>query len=150
MQILRGPDGKIQVRGLMPGQQLIQMPDGKLHVLSTNQVQQNSPLTTVTKTSTSPTKTVIKSGAATSSSKVQVVQGNTKMVTQSPSKQSPQANNTVLIRQQVIKSPVVQKVAPATPNAVVVSGGQVLSGQQIIVGQNQVVGAPAQVSHIQV
>lgn len=37
VQILRGPDGKLQVRGLMPGQQLVQMPDGKLHVLNTSQ-----------------------------------------------------------------------------------------------------------------
>lgn len=36
VQILRGPDGKIEVRGLMPGQQLLQMPDGKLHVLNTS------------------------------------------------------------------------------------------------------------------
>lgn len=37
VQILRGPDGKLQVRGLLPGQQLIQMPDGKLHVLNVSQ-----------------------------------------------------------------------------------------------------------------
>ncbi|CAD7006089.1 nucleosome-remodeling factor subunit NURF301 [Ceratitis capitata] len=35
VQIIRGPDGKVSVRGLNPGQQLIQMPDGKLHVLTT-------------------------------------------------------------------------------------------------------------------
>lgn len=35
VQIIRGPDGKVSVRGLAPGQQLIQMPDGKLHVLTT-------------------------------------------------------------------------------------------------------------------
>ncbi|KAE8752789.1 hypothetical protein FOCC_FOCC000527 [Frankliniella occidentalis] len=35
VQILKQPDGKIQVKGLMPGQQLVQMPDGKLHVLNT-------------------------------------------------------------------------------------------------------------------
>ncbi|XP_055631397.1 nucleosome-remodeling factor subunit NURF301 isoform X2 [Toxorhynchites rutilus septentrionalis] len=34
VQIIRGPDGKVSVRGLNPGQQLIQTPDGKLHVLS--------------------------------------------------------------------------------------------------------------------
>jgi nucleosome-remodeling factor subunit BPTF len=37
VQILRGPDGKLQVRGLLPGQQLVQMPDGKLHVLNVSQ-----------------------------------------------------------------------------------------------------------------
>ncbi|XP_039149359.1 nucleosome-remodeling factor subunit NURF301 isoform X2 [Drosophila simulans] len=35
VQIIRGPDGKVSVRGLNPGQQLVQMPDGKLHVLTT-------------------------------------------------------------------------------------------------------------------
>ncbi|KAK0170901.1 hypothetical protein PV328_008686 [Microctonus aethiopoides] len=47
VQILRGPDGKLQVRGLMPGQQLVQMPDGKLHVLNTGQAIATSPATSV-------------------------------------------------------------------------------------------------------
>lgn len=54
-----------------------------------------------------------------------------------------------MIRQQVVNSPVVQKVAPA-PGTVVVSGGQVFAtaaqGQQIVVGGNQVVSSPGQVS----
>ncbi|XP_015116667.1 nucleosome-remodeling factor subunit NURF301 isoform X2 [Diachasma alloeum] len=55
VQILRGPDGKLQVRGLMPGQQLVQMPDGKLHVLNTTQ----SPATTASSNSNPQiTKTV--------------------------------------------------------------------------------------------
>lgn len=37
VQIIRGPDGKITVRGLIPGQQLLQMPDGKLHVIASGQ-----------------------------------------------------------------------------------------------------------------
>ncbi|XP_053625011.1 nucleosome-remodeling factor subunit NURF301 [Plodia interpunctella] len=37
VQIIRAPDGKITVRGLLPGQQLIQMPDGKLHVVMAGQ-----------------------------------------------------------------------------------------------------------------
>ena len=36
VQILRGADGKLSVRGLQPHQQLIQTADGKLHVV-TNQ-----------------------------------------------------------------------------------------------------------------
>lgn len=36
VQVIRGPDGKISVRGLNPGQQLIQTADGKLHVVSAN------------------------------------------------------------------------------------------------------------------
>ncbi|XP_061383431.1 nucleosome-remodeling factor subunit NURF301 isoform X4 [Danaus plexippus] len=37
VQIIRAPDGKITVRGLLAGQQLIQMPDGKLHVVVAGQ-----------------------------------------------------------------------------------------------------------------
>lgn len=37
VQIIRAPDGKITVRGLLAGQQLIQMPDGKLHVVMAGQ-----------------------------------------------------------------------------------------------------------------
>ncbi|XP_038215302.1 nucleosome-remodeling factor subunit NURF301 [Zerene cesonia] len=37
VQIIRGPDGKITVRGLLPGQQLVQMSDGKLHVMMAGQ-----------------------------------------------------------------------------------------------------------------
>lgn len=40
VQILRGADGKLSVRGLQPHQQLIQTADGKLHVV-TNQAGKN-------------------------------------------------------------------------------------------------------------
>ncbi|KAG8222875.1 hypothetical protein J437_LFUL003520 [Ladona fulva] len=40
VHITRGPDGKIQIRGLLPGQQLLQFPDGKLHIQTGPQVQQ--------------------------------------------------------------------------------------------------------------
>ncbi|XP_008553074.1 nucleosome-remodeling factor subunit NURF301 isoform X1 [Microplitis demolitor] len=52
VQILRGPDGKLQVRGLMPGQQLVQMPDGKLHVLNTTPTIAGSVVTTSNTTTT--------------------------------------------------------------------------------------------------
>lgn len=54
VQILRGPDGKLQVRGLLPGQQLIQMPDGKLHVLNVSQTVSS---TSAQSNSTIPTST---------------------------------------------------------------------------------------------
>ncbi|XP_028161986.1 nucleosome-remodeling factor subunit NURF301 [Ostrinia furnacalis] len=37
VQIIRAPDGKITVRGLLAGQQLIQMADGRLHVVMAGQ-----------------------------------------------------------------------------------------------------------------
>ena len=41
VQIVKSADGKIQVRGLLPGQQLVQMPDGKLQIFSS---QSSSPV----------------------------------------------------------------------------------------------------------
>lgn len=144
VQILRGPDGKIQVRGLLPGQQLIQMPDGKLHVLSTNQAPPGTPATSKSQPALSPTKTVIKS------SNPKPNANGAKVVNQSPTKQ-PQQNNTLLIRQQQqqVNSPVVQKVAQPNNTVVSNSGQQVLTGQQVIVGNQQVIaGQPAQVFSI--
>ena len=34
VQIVRSADGKTQIRGLLPGQRLVQMPDGKLQIFS--------------------------------------------------------------------------------------------------------------------
>lgn len=52
VQVIRGPDGKISVRGLVPGQQLIQTADGKLHVVNTNTSNQAAKTTTASATST--------------------------------------------------------------------------------------------------
>ncbi|PNF38728.1 hypothetical protein B7P43_G14361 [Cryptotermes secundus] len=163
VQILKGADGKIQVRGLMPGQQLVQMPDGKLHVLNTAQVQTsqiqqvagNRVLAagtkgTVIRTTTAgaqqpaavksnamPTKQI--AIAATPATAIQ--QKGTSDIPQSPTK-PPQQH--IMIRQQIAGAQVVQKVA-AQPGTVVVSGGQVFSPGQIVVSGNQVVGSPTQV-----
>ncbi|XP_050535545.1 nucleosome-remodeling factor subunit NURF301 isoform X2 [Daktulosphaira vitifoliae] len=45
LQCIKGEDGKIQVKGLLPGQQLIQLPDGKLHVTTSYINQSSSPRT---------------------------------------------------------------------------------------------------------
>jgi len=42
VQIVKSADGKIQVRGLLPGQQLVQMPDGKLQIFSSQQNTSNT------------------------------------------------------------------------------------------------------------
>ncbi|KMQ97122.1 nucleosome-remodeling factor subunit nurf301 [Lasius niger] len=146
VQILRGPDGKLQVRGLLPGQQLIQMPDGKLHVLNVNQTvgtpsaQSNS----TTPTSTPQTKTA----TAVSSAKVAI--SETSATKTSPSAKAT-ANSTTQQSPQQVQLQTVQRVksatlTPTTPtkNAIVVantgqtaqvisSGGQVISGNQIVV-----------------
>ena len=43
VQIVKSADGKIQVRGLLPGQQLVQMPDGRLQIFSNQPVPGQSP-----------------------------------------------------------------------------------------------------------
>ncbi|XP_036150042.1 nucleosome-remodeling factor subunit NURF301 isoform X2 [Monomorium pharaonis] len=153
VQILRGPDGKLQVRGLLPGQQLVQMPDGKLHVLNVSQT----------------AGTTIAQGAQTNSTTTTTPQAktvttvSTKTVTESTTatKSSPNAKATVNSTVQQVQTPqqtqvAVQRVKPATvtltpatttqgtKSAIVVtntgqtaqvisSGGQVISGSPIMV-----------------
>ncbi|KAK7791905.1 hypothetical protein R5R35_005426 [Gryllus longicercus] len=181
VQILKGPDGKIQVRGLLPGQQLVQMPDGKLHVLNTAQVQPvqtqqqvagnrvvaagaKSPVVRAAAPATAaiaaaatttagaaqpatgaakgtiaaPIKQIVASPAATTAGSTSPLKALT--VQQSPTK----GQQTVMIRQQIAGTPVVQKVT-AQPGTVVVSGGQVFAPGPLVVSGNQVVGAPTQV-----
>lgn len=60
---MRTPDGRLTVKGLMPGQQLIQTSDGKLQVVTTTQIQQQPK----TNAQATPVKgTVVKSTIATS------------------------------------------------------------------------------------
>lgn len=61
---MRTPDGRLTVKGLMPGQQLIQTSDGKLQVVTTTQIQQSQPKTTA-QTTPIKTTTVVKSANAT-------------------------------------------------------------------------------------
>ncbi|XP_063923379.1 nucleosome-remodeling factor subunit NURF301 isoform X3 [Zophobas morio] len=136
VQIMRTPDGRITVKGLLPGQQLVQYPDGKLQVMTNAQLQ-SSGLAVKTPTTTTPIKPLIKPSPNTSLGKV-VVQGNQlKPANQQQTQQSP-----VKTQQVIMKTPtssVVQKVA--SPNTVVVSGGQVIQ-QQVVISGNQVIGTP--------
>jgi len=54
VQIVRSTDGKIQVRGLLPGQQLIQMPDGKLQIVTQTIMKSNNPSPAAGSTPSSP------------------------------------------------------------------------------------------------
>jgi nucleosome-remodeling factor subunit BPTF len=138
VQIMRTPDGRITVKGLLPGQQLVQYPDGKLQVMTNAQLQ-SSGLTVKTPTTTTPIKPLIKPSPNTSLGKV-VVQGNQlKPANQQQQQQSPVKTQQVLVK--TPGTPVVQKVA--TPNTVVVSGGQVIQ-QQVVISGNQVIGTPGQ------
>ncbi|XP_011866666.1 PREDICTED: nucleosome-remodeling factor subunit NURF301 isoform X2 [Vollenhovia emeryi] len=156
VQILRGPDGKLQVRGLLPGQQLVQMPDGKLHVLNVSQTvattvaqgaQTNS--TTSTTTPQAKTMTVVSNKTATENTTATKTSPSAKAtpnlaVQQAQTPQQAQVVQTV----QRVKAATVTlapaTVAQTTKNTIVVtnagqaaqvisSGGQVISGNPIMV-----------------
>lgn len=128
---MRSADGSLTVKGLLPGQQLVQMPDGKLQVLTTTQIQATTQASTP---KTTTTKTVIKS-ANTPAGKV-VLQGNQVKTIVQASTQSP-AKGQVIVKQQ---SGNVQKIA--APNTVVVGGNQVITQQQVIVSGSPVIATP--------
>lgn len=57
---MRTPDGRITVKGLLPGQQLVQYPDGKLHVLTSAQLQTGITPVKSQAAATSTVKTAVK------------------------------------------------------------------------------------------
>ncbi|XP_014598172.1 PREDICTED: nucleosome-remodeling factor subunit NURF301 isoform X1 [Polistes canadensis] len=151
VQILRGPDGKLQVRGLMPGQQLVQMPDGKLHVLNTAQAITSTVTHTGTTSSTSTiqAKSVTANAAKVSTSnasnknspvKVAIIpsQGSTsqqsQQVVQKGGKSSAVAIANVASTQSAKNAIVVANTGQIVQGAQVISpGSQILSGNQIVV-----------------
>ncbi|KAH8380095.1 hypothetical protein KR009_008904 [Drosophila setifemur] len=165
VQIIRGPDGKVSVRGLNPGQQLVQMPDGKLHVLTTttssnaaiqgNKVKvpiktistPSSPAVTSTHTAGSPGTPVIKQIAVKHVSKTSGAQSIASA--QRVALPLAQIKNKLLLAQQqqasasaasaTTSSPSVQKIVS---KVVTTTAGQnlqqvfVQSGSKLVVGQN--------------
>lgn len=115
----------------MAGQQLVQMPDGKLQVLTTTQIQQatksqqQQQQQTVVTAKTPVIKTSASTVAPAGKLVLQSVAGQQVKQPQSPIKQQ------ILIKQQ--GTPVLQKIA-SPGGTVVVSGGQVLQ-QQVVVSQ---------------
>lgn len=143
VQIMRTPDGRITVKGLLPGQQLVQYPDGKLQVMTSAQLQQSGltvkAATNTTLTTSTPTiKPLIKPASNTPTGKI-VVQGNQIKVA------NQQLPTSIKTQQVIMKTPsgtpIVQKVS--TPNTVVVSSGQMIQ-QQVVISGNQVMGTPGQ------
>lgn len=139
---MRTPDGRITVKGLLPGQQLVQYPDGKLQVMTSAQLQQSgltvkAATNTTLTTPTSNIKPITKPTSNTPTGKV-VVQGNQ---IKAASQHHSTPGKTQVIMKTASGTPVVQKVA--TPNAVVVSSGQVIQ-QQVVISGNQVMGTPGQ------
>ncbi|XP_077292315.1 nucleosome-remodeling factor subunit NURF301 E(bx) [Arctopsyche grandis] len=155
VQIIRGPDGKITVRGLIPGQQLLQMPDGKLHVIASGQ------------TGNIPAGgQIIATGGAAPTPKIAVtsaIKPHAKLVSSTTATTKPLASNStpttptskVIIRQNPVKTinavgvdgqtPQSNlKVVTQTPQMIVQGNQQVIvqSPQQVIV-QGQVKMTPS-------
>ncbi|XP_031848362.1 nucleosome-remodeling factor subunit NURF301 E(bx) isoform X5 [Nomia melanderi] len=141
VQILRGPDGKLQVRGLMPGQQLVQMPDGKLHVLNTGQAITTTPAQSAANSSTTQAKTATTTATKSTS--------NATASKTSPTKAAANATQQAAQQSQAQTQQAVQRttttVAIATPtqttkNAIVVANtGQIVQGAQVLSSSGQVI-----------
>lgn len=113
VQVIRRPDGTLQYQGLKPGQQLIRMPDGKLHILTTRSSQNSANTSTsgivqsVQKTGTP--KVLAKAVAAASPSTPNASQTPAKaaVVVRQQTNKPAQAN---LIVKAVAQKPTVQRV----------------------------------------
>jgi nucleosome-remodeling factor subunit BPTF len=126
VQIVRSNDGKIQVRGLLPGQQLVQTPDGKLQIITQTVMKSNAGSPVVGSTPASPIATG-------------VIQGQNKTVMQpnavvpSHFKQQvlpPPAPTTLQQQQQIIGSPVkTGSAVNAVPNTTSTAPNQILATQ---------------------
>ncbi|CAG9862131.1 unnamed protein product [Phyllotreta striolata] len=142
VQIMRTPDGRITVKGLLPGQQLVQYPDGKLQVLTTSQLQ-SSGLTTA-KAPTTPTtpapavaKAVVKQAVQTTVGTKTVVQGGAKpLQINSQAAKPAQPQQQIILKQTPTGQQVVQKVTQG--NVVLAQSGPVLQ-QQVLLSTNQVI-----------
>jgi nucleosome-remodeling factor subunit BPTF len=120
VQIVRSNDGKLQVRGLLPGQQLVQTPDGKLQIFT----QQGVALKSNPATPGTPTQVVSNSVAAVASP---AVQPPNKLVLATPN--------------QVGVTPAAQ-IIPATPQQTVVGSPVKLVTPNAVLNQsvpNQIV-----------
>ncbi|XP_072386734.1 nucleosome-remodeling factor subunit NURF301 isoform X2 [Diabrotica undecimpunctata] len=154
VQIMRMPDGRISVKGLLPGQQLVQYPDGKLQVLTTSQLQSSGIVTSkpAAPVTTTP-KAIIKQTIQTSAGTRAIVQSSPvvkQAIIGQPQVQTPQAVKSaqpqvstpqsqpqqVIIKQTSSGQPLVQKLAQG--NVVLGAGGQVVQ-QQVLLSTNQVI-----------
>ncbi|EEB14731.1 fetal alzheimer antigen, falz, putative [Pediculus humanus corporis] len=148
VQIIRGNDGKIQVRGLVPGQQLIQMADGKLHVLTGQISSQTQPSTTVGGQSTlvqTPSNTKItrtEGSGITSPAQIIVKNAQGQQVRVVPSgqnlKQQLQQNfhKSIILKQDGTKV-VLSQPQQTTQN---IFAGQTFTPNSVVMRGNQVIG----------
>ena len=100
VQITKGPDGKIQIRGLQPGQQLLRLGDGRLSIVTT------SPALMAAQPAPAQAQSQTQPGAASDGTKTIVVQkagAVTTVAGQKPTNQIvlPAGTNTALVAQQL-------------------------------------------------
>ena len=135
VQIVRSSDGKIQVRGLLPGQQLVQMPDGKLQIFT------NPNASPVASAPGSVTKPVVTPGTLASPIKVASPPGATVLPTTPKPPAIATAAATSSPQQQ--KQVVAQQLAPGAPippgHTAFVSGGKTYTiPKSVTAGANQI------------
>lgn len=124
LQITRGPDGKVQIRGLQPGQQLIRMNDGRLTIVSP------SPTLMAAQTAPAQAQTLAQSAAANdgTATKTIVVQKAGTLTPVAGQKTSgqivlPAGTNTAMVAQQLASG----KLTLGTVN-----------GQQVLIQTNNI------------
>ncbi|KAJ0180501.1 hypothetical protein K1T71_003905 [Dendrolimus kikuchii] len=168
VQVIRAPDGKITVRGLLAGQQLIQLADGKLHIVMAGQQGSGGQLVSTTpapKSCESPIAPAPSSPAEAKPAKIEearptavtriaaqtpqqlVVQGNRQLVLQPSPQMVVQPSQPVVL--QPTQQVVVQAGARGTiQSRVPTSGGQSVQpvqSVQTVVMQGQLLPRPAAV-----
>ncbi|KAK3091634.1 hypothetical protein FSP39_021392 [Pinctada imbricata] len=91
LQIIQGPSGQLQVRGLLPGQQIIRLPDGRLQLLTMPQNPSAATPTVVTTTTPSSVTSVLTQpkGQMTIRPAGSIVVSNSGTVSANPSQASP-------------------------------------------------------------
>ncbi|KAL4240135.1 hypothetical protein ACF0H5_000929 [Mactra antiquata] len=140
VQIIQGPNGQLQVRGLMPGQQVIRLPDGRLQLVTIPQqkAQQQNTGTAV----------------QTAVSAVQVAKPATSIQVAQPMTQTQVRPQTVLINSAGTPVSVQQASSVATPAKIVVGSHDnipsavIVSSQQSSVGTVSVLTSGGQVARI--
>ncbi|KAL4705133.1 hypothetical protein ACJJTC_018704 [Scirpophaga incertulas] len=127
VQIIRAPDGKITVRGLLAGQQLIQMPDGKLHVVMAGQQGMSGQLVATSSGKPLEEKEKDDRNNALSKSNEDVKATSSPRVTAQPAQQIVLQGNRQLVvqpQQQVVVQQPAQVVVQPTQQVVVQAGAR--------------------------
>ncbi|XP_072944153.1 nucleosome-remodeling factor subunit NURF301 [Epargyreus clarus] len=154
VQIIRAPDGKITVRGLLAGQQLIQMPDGKLHIVMAGQQGVSGQLVaassnkTASNTDASATENSDKVAIPSKTSAEESKPSPTTRVMSQPAQQATASGNRQVVVQPA-QQVVVQQGQQLVPQQVVVQAGARptlqprVQGLQTVLVQGQVLQRPS-------